>query len=198
MKFLSGLSIITPWFVRIISNFLWFSSTSTSNGPISELKRSWLGKRLLSQSISDLFCTLSRFLEWSSTSKHVFLLLLLLFCIFVTNPSISRPHLVKSSDMLTSVLIKRLTICCFSPKWTSFISDLGAVTVDSGSQILVIFTKSDQFHQRVRGGNCGSRVPKIGPFSNLCRLRQSDAILLLHHLRRFAPLLCRVLSSIWH
>ena len=61
--------------------------------------------------------------------------------------------------MLTGVLIKRLTICCFSPKWTSFISELGAVTVDSGSQFLVIFTKSDQFHQRVRGGKAGMAFP---------------------------------------
>ena len=59
--------------------------------------------------------------------------------------------------MLTGVLIKRLTICCFSPKWTSFISELGAVTVDSGSLFFVIFTKSDQFHQRVRGGKGGQR-----------------------------------------
>ena len=95
--------------------------------------------------------------------------------------------------MLTGVLIKRLTICCFSPKWTSFISELGAVTVDSGSQFLVIFTKSDQFHQRVRGGNCGSRVPKMDPFWKSMFLA---SIWRGHHLRRFAPLLCRVLSSI--
>ena len=96
--------------------------------------------------------------------------------------------------MLTGVLIKRSIIGCFSPKWTSFISDLGAVTVDSGSQILVIFTKSDQFHQRVRGGNCGSRVPKMDPFWQSMFLA---SIWRGHHLRRFAPLLCRVLSSYW-
>ena len=94
--------------------------------------------------------------------------------------------------MLTGVLIKRSIIYCFSPKWTSFISELGAVTVDSGSQFLVIFTKSDQFHQRVRGGNCGSRVPKTDPFWKCMFLA---SIWRAHHLRRFAPLLCRVLSS---
>ena len=95
--------------------------------------------------------------------------------------------------MLTGVLIKRSIICCFSPKWTSFISELGAVTVDSGSQFLVVFTKSDQFHQRVRGGNCGSRVPKMDRFWTFMFLA---SIWRGQHLRRFAPLLCRVLSSL--
>ena len=66
--------------------------------------------------------------------------------------------------MITGVLIKRPKNSCFDQKRTSFISELGAVTVVSGSQNFVIFTKSDQFHQRVRGGNCGFRVPKMGPF----------------------------------
>ena len=46
--------------------------------------------------------------------------------------------------MLTGVLIKRAKNSCFDQKRTSFISDLGAVTVVSGFQLLVIFTK---FHQ---------------------------------------------------
>ena len=79
---------------------------------------------------------------------------------------------------------------CFDQKRTSFISDLGAVTVVSGSQILMIFTKLDQFHQRVRGGNCGFRVPKMGSFLQSVLL----ASIWRGHLRRFAPRLCRVLS----
>ena len=65
-------------------------------------------------------------------------------------------------------------------------------TVDSWSQMLVIFTKSGKFHQRVRGGNCGSRVPKMDPFWKSMFLA---SIWRDHHLRWFAPLLCRVLSS---
>ena len=41
---------------------------------------------------------------------------------------------------------------------------------------LKFFTKMNQFHQRVRGGNCGSRSQKWIPFGNLCFLRQSDVV----------------------
>ena len=58
---------------------------STSNGPISELKRSWIGKRLLSHSISNVCYTLSRFLERSETSRHDFWSRLVFF-VFLQHP----------------------------------------------------------------------------------------------------------------
>ena len=64
---------------------------------------------------------------------------------------------------------------------------------DQKVQKLLFWPKMNQFHQRVRGGNCGSRVPKMGPFWKSMFLA---SIWRGHHLRRFAPLLCRVLSSL--
>ena len=101
------------------------------------------------------------------------------------------------SHMLNDVLIKR-KIAVLTKKWTSFISDLAMLTVDSGSKILMIFAEMVQFHQRFSNDNCGSRVPKNGSLCPSVVLRQSDATIVLHHLMRFVPLFCRVLSSMYY
>ena len=108
------------------------------------------------------FCA-KRYLRWRQNFEG---------CLFVVVCCLSQSLVIfrkgictgfRHNNMLTGVLIKRSKNSCFDQKRTSFISDLGAVTVVSGSQNLKIFTKLDQFHQRVRGGNCGFRVPKMSP-----------------------------------
>ena len=59
--------------------------TSTSNGPISELKGSWTGKRLLPHSNPNPCCSLSMFLERSEACKHDFSTPWLFF-VFFTHP----------------------------------------------------------------------------------------------------------------
>ena len=54
---------------EILEDFPRILMVSTSNGPISELKRSWLGKRLLSHSILSMCCTLSMLWGRSETSR---------------------------------------------------------------------------------------------------------------------------------
>ena len=92
------LDIFPPLILRNFHHFSIFfgtcrksSAAPRTNWCSSELKRSWLGKRLLSYSIWDLCCTLCRFLARSDTSGYVFVVVFFVFCYFWTNPRIWRP-----------------------------------------------------------------------------------------------------------